>query len=185
MNITYPHIIENNIGEKLIFEGIQKEADGDRLVGESFVAPGFGPIMHTHWLQDEGFTVLKGRIGYQVAGGPEQFATEGESVVFKRGTPHRFWNAGNETLNCKCWIKPANTIVFFLTSIFEAQKKSGTGKPEMFDAAYLLTRYSSEYDLHELPPFVKKVVMPVTYYTGKLLGKYKHFKNAPEPVKIV
>jgi hypothetical protein len=49
----------------------------------------------------------------------------------------------------------------------------------MFDAAYLLRRYSSEYDMTEIPKFVKKVVIPITYFAGRILGKYKHFKDAP------
>src|SRR5688572_10104831 len=139
--------------------------------------------MHTHWLQDECLTVVKGQIGYQVKGQPVQYANEGESVLFERGTPHRFWNARQDVLHCRGWIKPANTIVFFLSSVFAAQKKSGTEQPEQFDGAYLIKRYPSEYDLPEIPTFVKKVVIPTTYYIGKLLGKYKHFKNAPEPVR--
>ena len=183
MKITYPHVIENCIGEKIIFREVLKEADGDRLIGENYVTPGNGPVMHTHWLQDESLTVIKGKIGYQIKGQPEQYATEGETVLFSRGTPHRFWNAGQDILHCKAWLKPANTFVFFLSTVFAAQNKSGKAQPEMFDAAYLLKRYSAEYDLTEIPLFVKKIVIPVTYYTGKLLGKYKRFKDAPEPVK--
>jgi hypothetical protein len=80
-------------------------------------------------------------------------------------------------------VKPANTIVFYLSSIYAAQNKSGTHRPETFDASYLLTRYASEYDMAELPWFVKKVIIPITYYIGRILGKYRHFKNAPAPVK--
>lgn len=86
-------------------------------------------------------------------------------------------------LHCSGWVKPANTIVFFLTSVYAAQNKSGSERPEMFDGAYLLTRYASEYEMAEMPGFVKKVIMPITYYIGRLLGKYKHFNNAPEPVR--
>jgi hypothetical protein len=96
---------------------------------------------------------------------------------------HRFWNAGEKVLHCNGWVKPANTIVFFLSSIYAAQNKSGSERPEKFDGAYLLVRYASEYDLAEIPGFVRKVIIPVTYYIGLLLGKYKHFKNAPAPVK--
>jgi dihydrofolate reductase len=52
-----------------------------------------------------------------------------------------------------------------------------------FDAAYLITRYATEYDLPEIPQFVKKIIIPITYRIGKLLGKYKHFQHAPDPVK--
>jgi hypothetical protein len=46
-----------------------------------------------------------------------------------------------------------------------------------------MTRYASEYDLPEVPSFVKKAILPATYHVGRLLGKYKHFKDAPDPVK--
>ena len=183
MNITYPHTIENCIGEKLIFTSLQKEPDGDKVLVENYVVPGSGPVMHTHWLQDESLTVVSGRLGYQILGEAKKYASVGETVLFKKGTPHKFWNDGPTELHCQGWIKPANTIVFFLSSVYAAQNKSGKGEPEKFDAAYLMKRYSSEYDLPEIPIFVKKIIIPITYVIGKLLGKYKHFKNAPDPVK--
>lgn len=182
MQISYPHVIENCVGEKIIFHSVQKEADGDKVIVENFVTPGHGPLMHSHFLQDEALTVVKGKIGYQILGQDEQYAGEGETIVFKRGTPHRFWNAGADILNCKGWIQPANTIVFFLSAIYAAQNKSGKSQPETFDGAYLMTRYAKEYDLPEIPKFIKKTVIPLTYLLGRILGKYKHFKDAPEPV---
>lgn len=183
MHITYPHTIENCLGEKLIMHKLEKEPDGDRLIVENYVTPGNGPIMHTHWLQDEALTVVKGRLGYEIKGQPAQYVYEGETIVFKRGVPHRFWNDGEEILHCKGWVKPANTLPFFLTAIFAAQNKTGSPVPERFDGAYLVKRYASEYDLADMPWFVKKIIIPVTYYIGKLLGKYKHFENSPAPVK--
>jgi phenylpropionate dioxygenase-like ring-hydroxylating dioxygenase large terminal subunit len=183
MEIKYPHTIENCLGEKLVFLSVQQEADGDRVLVENFVSPGHGPIMHTHFMQDEELSVVRGKLGYQVMGQPEQYVGEGESIRFNRGTPHRFWNAGEDTLNCKGWIKPANSIVFYLSAIYAAQNKSGKSQPEAFDGAYLITRYKSEYDIPGIPGFVKKTIMPITVMLGKLLGKYKHFRDAPEPLK--
>ncbi|RNI24966.1 cupin domain-containing protein [Rufibacter latericius] len=183
METSFPKTIENCLGERIIFHGVQKEPDGDRVIVENFVTPGHGPLMHTHFLQDEELTVIKGSIGYQVLGKEEQYAGEGETILFRRGTPHRFWNAGQEILNCRGWVKPANTIVFYLSAIYAAQNKSGKAQPETFDGAYLLTRYSKEYDLPEIPWLVKKIVLPLIYLVGKALGKYKHFRDAPEPVR--
>jgi quercetin dioxygenase-like cupin family protein len=183
MNYQFPHTIKNPIGETIIFKEMVHEPDGDKLLVENYVTPKSGPPMHTHFLQDEALAVVTGRIGYQVKGGQPQYAGVGETVLFKRGTPHRFWNAGEDILHCTGYIKPANTIVFYLSSIYAAQNKSGTERPETFDSAYLLKRYASEYDMAELPAFVKKIVIPITYFIGQLLGKYKHFKNAPAPVK--
>lgn len=183
MNYTFPHTIQNCIGETLIFKELLKEPDGDKLIIDNYVSPKSGPPMHTHFLQEEALTVVKGRIGYQVKGQKPQFAGVGETVVFKRGVPHRFWNAGEDVLQCTGWVKPANTLVFFLSSVFAAQNKSGSEQPEKFDGAYLLTRYASEYEMNDIPKFVKKVMLPALYFFGKLLGKYKHFKNAPEPIR--
>lgn len=183
MNYHLPHTIQNCIGETLTFKELVKEPDGDKLLVENYVIPKSGPPMHTHYLQDEVLTVAKGCIGYQVLGDDPKYAGVGETVVFKRGIPHRFWNAGEEILHCTGWIKPANTIVFYLSSIYAAQNKTGTERTETFDGAYLMTRYKSEYDVHGIPRFVKKVIIPAIYYTGMLLGKYKHFKDAPSPLK--
>ena len=183
MNISYPHTITNCLGETIIFQSIEKTPIGDRVVVENYVTPGNGPIMHTHWLQDESLTVIEGSLGYEIKGQPKQYAKPGETVVFKRGVPHRFWNDGEDILHCKGYVEPANTFVYYLSSVYTAQNKSGHAEPEKFDAAYLLTRYSSEYDLTDLPVFVKKIILPVTYFIGKLLGKYPHFKDAPEPIK--
>lgn len=139
--------------------------------------------MHTHYFQEEGLTVVTGRIGYQFKGQSAEFAEVGETVVFPAGVAHKWWNASQEEMVCTGYVKPANTFVFFLSAVYAAQKKSGSARPEMFDASYLLTRYASEYEMNEIPWFVRKVVMPVTYRIGKWLGKYKHFNDAPAPVK--
>lgn len=183
MKQILPHTIENCTGEKITFHELVPEADGNRLIVSNEVAPGNGPLMHTHFLQDESLTVLEGLMGYQVQGGPERFAKRGESVLFKRGEAHRFWNAGMTPLRCTGYIKPANTIVFFLSAVYAAQKKTGSAKPEAFDAAYLLTRYAAEYRLNGIPWVVRKIIFPLMYGIGMLLGKYKQFGNAPKPVK--
>ncbi len=183
MQIQYPHTIESCIGEKITFIRAENDPEGEKVFVENWVQPGRGPLMHTHFLQEESLTVVSGTIGYQLFGGPEQFAGPGETVLFMRNIPHRFWNAGNDILHCTGYVSPANTVVYFLTALFAAQNKSGSERPETFDGAYLLTRYSGEYDLAELPSFVKKVIFPLIVFVGKLLGKYPHFKDAPKSVR--
>jgi quercetin dioxygenase-like cupin family protein len=182
MEIKYPHTIENGHGEKIVFVSSEGEADGEKVIVENFVAPGAGPLMHTHLVQDEELTVVSGEMTYQVLGEEPKVARAGDTALFKRGVPHKFWNSGSTELNCVGWIKPANNVVFYLSAIYDAQKKSGTPRPEAFDAAYLITKYRSEFDLPEMPFFVKKVMMPAVCFMGKLLGKYGHFRNAPKPL---
>ena len=53
----------------------------------------------------------------------------------------------------------------------------------MFDAAFLLNRYKSEYAMTEIPAFVQKMIFPVVLFVGRLMGKHKKFAGAPLPVK--
>lgn len=180
--ITLPHTIDNNLGEKLTFKEIIIENGEEKLLVENEVLPGAGPVMHTHWQQDESLTILEGKMGVRILGQEPTFHGPGETITFLRGTPHRFWNDGSNLLKCEGWISPPNDIVFFLDAVYSAMRKSGKVEPEPFDGAWLLTTYSSEYDMPEIPTFVKKFIMPLTVRIGKLLGKYDHFQNAPRPL---
>ncbi|MFC5409408.1 cupin domain-containing protein [Larkinella bovis] len=182
MNIHYPHTIQNTHGETLTFLAVEKGPLGDKVLVESQVTPGSGPPMHTHLRQEEELTVVSGKMAYQILGQEPQYAFPGERVLFKRGVAHKFWNAGDEMLICKGWVAPANSIVYYLSAIYAAQNKSGKQQPEAFDGAYLMTRYATEYEMPELPFLVKKAIIPLTYFIGRLLGKYKHFTDAPAPL---
>lgn len=182
MKITLPHTIENGLGEKILFKEIIPVDQGAKIILEAWCTPGAGPAMHVHYKQDECLTVRKGIMGYQVWGESEKKALAGETILFKQGVAHRFWNAGSDLLHLDGWVQPANTLIFFLTALYAAQKKSGQGQPEAFDGAYLMVRYKNEYDLPGIPNFVKKVIMPLTYFFGRSTGKYTKFKDAPNPL---
>jgi len=178
-----PHTIENCVGEKINFLSIETNQSDDKVLLEAFCNPGCGPIMHTHLRQDECLTVTSGKMGYQIPGQEPKFLIKGETALFKRGTPHKFWAEGKETLKLSGWISPVDNVIFYLSALYAAQNKSGKGQPETFDGAYLMTRYTAEYDIPEIPQFVKNIIMPFTCFIGSLLGKYKHFRNAPLPLK--
>lgn len=184
MSINYklPYTIESHLGEKIVFKEIVHDADGDMVLLDIYCKPKAGPAMHVHFKQDESFTIVKGTLSAQILGEEPTHHTAGETITFKRNIPHRFWNDGEDELVLSGWIKPVNSIIFFLDTLYKAQNKSGSDRPEAFDGAYLLVRYKSEYDMPELPGFVKKVIMPITYFIGRLLGKYKKFENAPKPL---
>ncbi len=180
---NYPHTIKNFTGEELTFHSLVEEDGVSKMIVYNKVQPGAGPVFHVHFKQDESLTVLKGKMGYQVDGEEEKFLQEGESVIFKKGQMHRFWNAGQDLLECKGWVKPANSLDYFLTGLYAAMDKAGKPEGDPFDSAFLVNRYRTEYDVKVIPPFVKKVIFPITVVIGHLLGKYKHFKDAPEPLK--
>lgn len=180
---AYPHTIDDGHGERLTFMRRVAGPNGDRLEGENLVAPGAGPVMHAHLLQAEGLTVKQGRIGYQRLGEAPQYAGPGESVHFKPGEAHKFWNAGDEPLRCEAYVEPADNVEYFLAEIFASKRRNGGVRPSIFDAAFLTRRYRSEYVMHEIPAAVQRFVFPIVVLIGTLLGRYRRYADAPEPVR--
>lgn len=179
---TFPHTINNGMGETLTFLRIARDEHGEYLEVENEVSPGAGPPMHVHFRQREGLTVITGTMKYLVQDGKEQTLHAGESAVFEPGIAHKFWNAGTDTLRCTGFIRPPDSIVYFLTEIYASTKANG-GRPGLFDSAFLLNKYKSEFDMIEIPGFVKKVLFPIALFFGKLTGKHKKYASAPEAVE--
>jgi len=182
MNFTYPRTIDNGHGEEITFERFIPDENGGKVEGLSRVHPGAGPPMHVHFLQDECLTIVEGKMGTQVEGEAPVFYGPGETAVFKRGVAHRFWNAGEEALVCKCWVAPAYNFEYFITEVFQSIKTNGGDKPSLFDGAYLLSRYKTEFDMMVIPNFVKKIIFPVAVLFGKLTGRYHKYAGAPTPM---
>jgi quercetin dioxygenase-like cupin family protein len=180
---SYPHTIENGAGERLTFLRRVPGSAGDRLEVENVVSPGAGPPMHIHYYQEEVLTVQQGRIGYQRPGEPAQFAGPGETVAFKPGEAHRFWNAGEGDLRCTGHIEPADNVEYFLTEIYASTKRRGGVGADPFEAAFLVRRYRSEFALVEVPAAVQRFVFPLQVAVGTLLGRYRRYAGAPEPVR--
>jgi uncharacterized cupin superfamily protein len=180
---TYPHTIENGAGESLTFLRRVPGTNGERLEVENVVGPGSGPPMHVHHYQEEALTVVQGRIGYQRQGESAQFAGPGETVTFRTGDAHTFWNAGEDELRCTGFIEPADNIEYFLGAIYESQKRNGGPRPDTLDAAFLVRRYRSEFGMVEIPAPVQRFVFPLQVAIGILLGRYKKYADAPEPVR--
>lgn len=183
MRYQYPHTIENGAGERLTFLRLVNDPQGDYLEVENSVTPGAGPPMHVHFLQEESLTVVQGKMGVAMPGQQPQFYTKGATGTFAKGVPHRFWNAGDELLVCRGYIKPVDNIEYFLTELFKSTKENGGKRPGLFDSVFLMSRYKTEFDMLEIPFFVKKFIFPVILSFGKLAGWDKKFTDAPEPVK--
>lgn len=182
MRYQYPHTIDNGHGEKITFLRRVSDPQGDWLEVENHVLPKAGPPMHVHHRQAESLTVVQGQMAAQTQGEEPIYLGPGETGEFKAGVPHKFWNPGTETLICKGWIKPADNIEYFLGEIFKSTAANG-GRPGAFDSAWLLQRYRSEFDLLDLPVFVRKVIFPIALFWGKRIGKDKKFADAPPPLR--
>ena len=56
------------------------------------------------------------------------------------------------------------------------------GRPNPFDAAYLLGRYRTEFAQGDIPAPVRVLVFPILRAVGRLLGRDRRYVNAPPPI---
>ncbi len=182
MEYKLPLRIENGHGEVVTFTRVDNEPNGEKLFFEVTIQPNSGPVEHIHLKQDEYFEVAKGQLTYKLGNDQAVALIGGQSVLLPKAVPHKIRNIGDEELVFKGWVQPANNFVFFLSTLFESMKNQKKPQPSPFDGAFLVMRYASEYKLTEIPFFVRKVIIPLTFLVGKLSGKYKKYENAPEPI---
>jgi quercetin dioxygenase-like cupin family protein len=178
----YPHTIDNGGGERLTFVAPGSDERGEYVEVKNSVSPGSGPPMHVHYIQEEALTIEKGTMGWQRQGEEEQIAGAGETVTFAPGEMHSFRNAGEGELVCSGYVRPSDNLEYFLTKIYESMRAKGGERPRMYDAAFLLTRYRSEFGMAVPPPPVQRVVFPIVLAVGRLFGKHRRFDGAPEPI---
>jgi quercetin dioxygenase-like cupin family protein len=178
----YPRTIDNGAGERLTFSEPRSDERGVLQEATNVVSPGSGPPMHVHHHQEESLTVERGTMGWQRPGGDEHLAHSGETVTFPPGDTHRFWNAGDDELVCSGYVRPPDNLEYYLTQIFTSMRENGGKRPRLFDAAYLLKRYRSEFGMADVPRPVQRVVFPIVVAVGRLFGLHRRFAGAPEPV---
>jgi mannose-6-phosphate isomerase-like protein (cupin superfamily) len=177
MRVEFPHVVSGT-GEKITFLRTFVKDGVETLEADIEVQPKAGPPMHTHYRQDESMTILSGTMAYEIQGEGIKYAYPGDTVVVKAGIPHKFWNAGDDLLRCKGYVTPPDNFVYFITELYKSIH-ANKGRPGLFDGAFLLTHFKSEFGMHEIPGFVQKFIFPVVLLFGKLTGKNRKFGNAP------
>ena len=89
-------IVNSVTGERIVFRKTSRETDGAAVVIETFVQPnGFVAAAHVHPSQEERFEVLSGSVGFKI-GRKQLVAGPGQRLTVPAGTPHKFWNAGDD-----------------------------------------------------------------------------------------
>src|SRR4051812_43098753 len=133
--------LENPVtGEVLIFRQTSRDTDGEAVGVETIVRPGgFVARAHVHPHQSERFKGLAGRLGLRV--GREQIERgPGEVHMVEPGTPHRFWNAGNDEARFVCEVRPALDFESLIETMFTLAAEGRTnrkGMPNPFSLAVI------------------------------------------------
>ncbi len=174
MTVAYAGKTIESPTTRLVFELTAADTNGELLRFEQFVKGGTPEVPeHYHLRQEERFVVISGRMGVRAAG-KEQMLGPGEEIVVPPGTPHTFWNAGEEEMHHVVELRPALDMETFFETVFGLQRdgrfpvEGEKRPPNLFQGALIVTEY--ENYLARPPVPVQKLLFGALAFVGRLLG---------------
>ncbi len=118
---------------------------------ETVVQPdGFVAAAHVHPFQSERFAVVASTLSLK-AGGEKLELGRGDVATVEPGTPHRFWNAGDEPVRFVCEVRPALQFESLLETMFALAADGRTGKKGMPNPLRLAVIAKAHFDTVRLP----------------------------------
>ena len=144
--------IENPVtGERLVFRKTSRETGGQAVVLETYVQPnGFVAAAHVHPSQEERFEVLRGSVGFKI-GRKKLAAGPGQRLTVPAGTPHKFWNAGEDEAHFVCEVRPALQFESLIETMFGLAADGKTNRKGMPKPLRLAVIAHAHFDTVQLP----------------------------------
>lgn len=165
-------VIDNPaMGARIVFRDTAEETNGELLRFDFYVRPSTHVLHpHLHPVQEERFEVVSGRMEGQIDGDPRT-AEAGTVIVNQPGTPHAWWNAGDEEAHLVVEFRPAlKTATLFETSFALAQqgKVRSTGLPKNpLQLAVIYDEYKNETSAAKS---YQRLAMTILAPIGRALG---------------
>jgi len=172
-------------GERLVFRKTSRETGGQAVVIETFVQPsGFVAAAHVHPSQEERFEILRGSVGFKV-GRKKLVAGPGQRLTVPAGTPHKFWNAGDDEAHFVCEVRPALQFESLIETMFSLAADGRTNRKGMPNPLRLAVIANAHFDTVQLPfppALVQKLGLAVGAPLGRVLGYGATYVPSGTPV---
>ena len=168
-------IIEHPVtGERFTFLETARDTGGEYSRIETRVSPrGFVAAPHVHPRIEETFEIQAGTWAF-VVDGEERRVGPGERAIIPAGTPHAWWNAGDEEGVTIVEFKPAPKVEEFFETFFglaqDGKVSPKTGLPNLLWMAVILRHYRDFVHLAQPPLFVQRAVFTPLAAVARLLG---------------
>jgi mannose-6-phosphate isomerase-like protein (cupin superfamily) len=160
-------------GESITFHTTSADTNGDAVVIETVVQPdGAVCATHVHPSQTERFSVIDGRLGMKV-GRKKLLLERGDVAVVEAGTPHKFWNMGDEEVRFVCEVRPALQFESLLETMFALAADGKTNKKGMPNPLRLAVIARAHFDtvrLPQPPAWLQRAGLAIGAPVGRLVG---------------
>ena len=173
-------ILEHPVtGEKIIFRKTAQDTGGELMQADVIMRPhGFVAAEHIHPIQEERFEVLSGSVKFRIRGVKREVHA-GEIAVVPPGTPHVWWNDGDQAAHVLVDVRPALRFDEFFETFFglaQAGKVSKkTGLPNLLVLALVMREFEKELYLAQPPAAAQRVLFGLLAPVGRLLGYQGHY----------
>ncbi len=168
-------VIEHPVtGERFTFLETGQDTGGEYSRIEARVSPhGFVAAAHVHPLIEETFEIRAGTWAF-VVDGKETRVGPGERATIPAGTPHAWWNAGDEEGVTIVEFRPALKADEFFETFFglaqDGKVSPKTGLPNLLWMALILRHYRDFVHLARPPLFVQRAVLTPLAVVAEVLG---------------
>jgi len=160
-------------GERITFLATSRDTNGEAVVIETVVQPhGFVAAAHVHPSQSERFAVVDGTLELKV-GGERLFLEPGEIATVEPGTPHKFWNGGEDEVRFVFEIRPALQLESLLETMFALAADGKTNRKGMPNPLRLAVIAKQHFDTVRLPfppAWMQKAGLALGAPLGRLVG---------------
>jgi quercetin dioxygenase-like cupin family protein len=135
------------LGGRVVLRETAAKTDGELVSFDFFVEPGKLVVQeHFHPNQAERFEVVSGRMEGKVAG-ERRVVRQGEVVEVPKGTPHGWWNAGDDQAHLVVEFRPALRSELMLVTFSRLSREGkvpDSGRPGFPLMAVLLADFHEE-----------------------------------------
>ena len=132
---------------------------------------------------EERFTVLRGRVGFRLAG-KERIAEAGREIHAPAGMPHEWWNAGEEEARVRVDIRPAARFEVLMLNPFGLAQDGKTnvrGIANLLQLALVARDFSDVIRFTQPPPIVQSLLFGALAPIARLLGFRSSHAKYPSP----
>ena len=167
-------IVHPVTGERFTFLETAQDTGGEYVRIEARVsAHCFVAAPHVHPLTEETFEIRAGTWAF-VVDDEEKRVGPGEEATIPAGTPHAWWNAGEEEGVAIVGFRPALKADEFFESFFglaqDGKVSPKTGLPNLLWMALILRHYRDFVHLARPPLLVQRAVFAPLAVVAKLFG---------------
>ena len=142
------------------------EPDGENLIVNAWIEPGGGLPAHLHPRQEERWSVVDGRIRFQLGNEKRVIGPEDGVMVVPPGTKHALASVGEGETQLRCEVVPARDLQVFLTDSAAAAREGlfmRGGIPRNLRglrwAANFLKRHHEDVVMSVPPPLVQRAMI--------------------------